>query len=170
MVKKIRIVIIEDEPLMRAGTKYAVSWLSADVAKTTSNEILTICNLILIELKRHNLFKSFYQAGASVVSKFYDEKSLSTALIHVPSGHHLVSQTFSLLSQHEIAVLQSFKFTPLEEKGAALVSIGLSSHEIALTPDRKKSPIDSYRKVMIGKFKASNFHDVVECAKRLGKF
>ena len=83
-------------------------------------------------LKSQELMAYFYLVGASIVSKIDSVECLPRAVNHVLKGAQYICQYFDNL-QSIATDCQLREFTALELKILGLISIGLSSHEIALT-------------------------------------
>jgi DNA-binding CsgD family transcriptional regulator len=59
------------------------------------------------------------------------------------------------------------QFTKQEEKIVALISVGLSSDEIAHTIQLSKTTVDTYRRRLLKKFQFNNIMELINYAKSI---
>jgi two-component system response regulator EvgA len=127
-------------------------------------------NVILFtSIKESNLLYRLYEKGCSIISKSESPEAILKGIKATLIGKKFLSQELNYIKNIKENTHQSrpLQFTKQEERIVALISVGLSSDEIAHTIQLSKATVDTYRRRLLKKFQFNNIMELINYAKSI---
>lgn len=129
-------------------------------------------NVLLFTSIRHDLlFHDLHQSGCSIATKSESSEYLGEGVKAALNGTKYLSPLVRDLQKIDFKkeIVRPLTFTKQEERILAMISIGLSSKEIAIAFELEKSTVDTYPRRLIEKFKVKNMTELIIYARAIRK-